>query len=644
MANLICFVPRVEMVKQAEDTAQQMFRPHNSSVQLLSVQAVETCQAAEKARQAVEQGADILIARGVQASLIKQAVSIPVVEISLTGQEMAFLIFQAKSILSARFPGRPRIAVIGFSNMFCDMSSFDSLYKISLSQYFVEDSSQISEAAVQAKSDGAQLLIGGDAVCQEALRLGLPHLFLASGKESIAEAFRVAEKVAYASDLEKRNTAQFRTLLDNTLNGVLRVDSEGLITHANHPAERLLGKSERELEYIPLSRLFPDLPPEQLDRTLQRGEEIFSTVLTIGPTTLAASMMPILVEGQPDGAILSFHEGRRLEEMETQLRRELYRRGQYGEVRFEKLVAVSPGYQKALMQVRDASALPVPLLLLGESGVGKKTLARCVQPGVPFAVVPCECIDPLEQCEAIFGSETIEGRCLSKGYAGAAEGGILYLEQVGELCPEAQYRLERLLTQGVILRGRNSRPFPARIRIIASEERVPVELVKQGILRSDLYYALCSLTVRVPPLRERREDILPLSYYFLEICQNRFSRFIRLTKGAEKWIEGQEWAGNLPELDACCRRLALTTPKRTVDEIFLKECMEDISGAEGGPAEGRERIVLKDPRADELEQVLKRCGGNRTLAAQMLNINPSTLWRRMKKWGITGEEFRVKTH
>ena len=633
MANLICFVPRGEMVKQAEEAAQQLLR--HSSARLLLVQAIETEQAAEKARWAVEQGADILIGRGVQASLMKHAVPIPIVEIHLTGQEMASLILQAKTILSRADTQRPNIAVIGFSNMFCDMSSFNSLYNVALTHYFVEDSSQIPAAVVQAKADGVELVIGGDAVCHEALRLGLPHLFLSSGRESIAEAFRVAEKVAFASNLEKRNTAEFRTLLDNTHNGVLRISGEGIITHANHPAELVLGKAKRELEGEPLCKQFPDFPAEQADQVLRKGEELFSIVLSAGSATLAASMTPILVEGCPNGAILSFHEGHRLEEMETQIRRELYRRGQSGGPHFENLIAVSQSYQKVVRQAKEISALSVPILLLGEPGTGRETIARCIHscnPSGPFIMVPCGCIDPLEQCDAIFGTETIEGGILSKGYAGMAEGGILYLEQVGALSMEAQFRLERLLTQGIIFRGRDSRPFPARLRVIASETRSPVELLDDGMIHPGFFYALNALTIRIPSLRERKDDILPLAYYFLQQSQNRFSRFIRLTSSAERWLQMQEWPYNLPELASCCRRLVLTTPKRIVDEVFIQESMEGEPLFSAPNQEGK--IILKDPRAEELEQILKKCGGNRTLAAQMLHINPSTLWRRMKKLGV----------
>ena len=633
MANLICFVPREEMVKQAEEAAQQLLR--HSSACLLLVQAIETDQAAEKARWAVEQGADILIGRGVQASLMKHAVPIPVVEIQLTGQEMASLILQAKAVLPLAENQRPNIAVVGFSKMFCDMSSFNNLYNVALTHYFVEDSSQIPSAVVQAKTDGAELVIGGDAVCRKALQLGLPHLFLSSGRESIAEAFRVAEKVAFASNLEKRNTAEFRTLLDNTHNGVLRISGEGIITHANHPAELLLGKAERELEGKPLCRQFPDFPPELVNQVFEKGEELFSVVLSAGATTLAATMTPILVEGRPNGAILSFHEGRRLEEMETQMRRELYRRGQSGGLHFEDLIAVSQTYQKVIRQAKEVSALSVPVFLLGEAGTGKETIARCIHscnPSGPFIIVPCGCIDHLEQCDAIFGTETIEGRILSKGYAGMAEGGTLYLEQAGSLSLEAQFRLERLLTQGIIFRGRDSRPFPARLRVIASETRSPVELLGSGMMHPGFFYALNALTVRIPPLRERKDDILPLAHYFLQQSQNRFSRFIRLTNNAEKWIQMQEWPYNLPELASCCRRLVLTTPKRIVDEVFIKESMEGETSFASPNQE--EKVILKDPRAEELEQVLKKCGGNRTLAAQMLHINPSTLWRRMKKLGV----------
>lgn len=213
-----------------------------------------------------------------------------------------------------------------------------------------------------------------------------------------------------------------------------------------------------------------------------------------------------------------------------------------------------------------------------------------------------------------------------------AEGGILYLEQVGALSMEAQFRLERLLTQGIIFRGRDSRPFPARLRVIASETRSPVELLDSGMIHPGFFYALNALTIRIPSLRERKDDILPLAYYFLQQSQNRFSRFIRLTSSAERWIQMQEWPYNLPELASCCRRLVLTTPKRIVDEVFIQESMEGEPLFSAPNQE--EKIILKDPRAEELEQILKKCGGNRTLAAQMLHINPSTLWRRMKKLGV----------
>lgn len=132
----------------------------------------------------------------------------------------------------------------------------------------------------------------------------------------MAEALRVAEQVAYASDLEKRNTAQFRTLLDHTHNGILRVSSDGIITHANHPAEQLLSQPEQRLLGQKLSQLFGELTDEQLSQVLRQGEELFSVDISRESTTLVLTMTPVMVDGRPDGAILSFHEGRRLEEME----------------------------------------------------------------------------------------------------------------------------------------------------------------------------------------------------------------------------------------------------------------------------------------------------------------------------------------
>ncbi len=637
MAKIVCFVPREEMVSQVWEAASAQLSA--GSPYALEVRAISTANAVSAARKALSQGADILIARGAQAMLIKQAVDIPIVPISLTGQEMAQLILRAKTMLSPMETGAiPRIAVVGFSNMFCDMSSFNQLYQIDLRCYLVESSEQLSQAALTAVQDGAQLLIGGDAVCEKAWQMGVPVLFLTSGKESVAEALRVAEQVAYASDLEKRNTAQFRTLLDHTHNGILRVSSDGIITHANHPAEQLLSQPEQRLLGQKLSQLFGELTDEQLSQVLRQGEELFSVDISRESTTLVLTMTPVMVDGRPDGAILSFHEGRRLEEMETRLRRELYRREHTGAMRFEELVSESPAYRQLLQQAKYYASLSGCILLTGEPGTGKETIARCIHgfSDGPFVHVPCSCIEPQNHCDAIFGQETPQGETLRRGYVQAAEGGTLYLEDFGALHREAQYRLCRLIQHQLLLRGSGSRPIPARVRVIVSDCNDLESLLAQGLLLEKLYYTVIPLHLALPSLRQRREDILPLVQQLIKRYQQRYSRYIHLTSGAQQYLQQAPWPGNLTQLSALCKQLVLTSPRRSVDELFISHILQPVSIPAPIPSLAAQSPVGQQAKA--LEEALAQSAGNRQKAARLLGIHPSTLWRRMKKYGIRWEQ------
>ncbi|MBS6646629.1 MAG: PrpR N-terminal domain-containing protein, partial [Clostridiaceae bacterium] len=189
MGKIALLVSREEMLYQAHNILQE------KKYEISEIRVVQTQDTIVEARQSIANGASIIIARGLQASLIKQYTDIPVVEIVLTAQEMALLVVKAKQIVKKP---KPVIAVVGFKNMFCDMSYFDTLYDIELRTYYSDNSSGLRDASLRAVEEKADLIIGGDTAVEVATKAHVPSLFLSTTEDSLKTAFAMAESMDYA--------------------------------------------------------------------------------------------------------------------------------------------------------------------------------------------------------------------------------------------------------------------------------------------------------------------------------------------------------------------------------------------------------------------------------------------------------------
>ena len=281
MAKIVCIVPRREMADQASLLAANMH------IDDFSVIFAETEEIPTLAKSLAGVGIDVIIARGAQALMLRELCDIPIVEIRITAQEMGLLIRRSKSILNIP---EPKIGVIGHVNMFCDMSSFDYLYGIKLHTYYADVTSDLSALAEAAYSDGMDILLGGDAVCQTASMHSVPSLFLTSGTESLSEAMRNAKNVAYACDLEKNNTAEVKALLDYSFSGIIKLDRDGHILRMNHLAEKILGGRESEFLGSKMADVVPAFSSAITD--VLGGEDVYSAVYSVRDTPVVINMAP----------------------------------------------------------------------------------------------------------------------------------------------------------------------------------------------------------------------------------------------------------------------------------------------------------------------------------------------------------------
>lgn len=631
MAKVAVLVPNQEMSTIAKSLTGEF-----PSISLMAIESIQTDQAVRRAGELEQQGCDLIVARGVQARAIKRSVKLPLVEISVSQQELASVVLELKEELGLPCP---RIGLIGLSNMFSDTSQFDRLFGIDLDLYMVEQNDELAAAAVRAFSDGCNAVIGGDIVCENARREKLPYKFIPSGVESLRNALTVAARVAYAIDLEKRNSAEINALLNYTFSGIVQVDREGIIRRVNrisynlleHPADTLLGR--------PISEILPNLNQDVLDNALIGGQEAYAFVLDINHKAVVVNIAPILVDSQIEGAVLTFQEGQRLIEMDSEMRRELYQRGFVARYSFENMICESPETRSMLDLAKRISKFSAPVLLTGETGSGKNILAQCIHNeslvhNNAFVTIDCSAWLPETLDNMLFGNYTVRKDSTVDSYAEMAQDGTLYLSHVEMLPPETQYKLLCLI-RGRFLHNGPSRPVAANVRVIASSAVNLISRVEKGEFRSDLYYALSVLSLEVLPLRRRRADILGWTELYLDDWLEKYKRYVHLTQGARDYLLDYEWPGNLDQLCSVCERLVLLTRKRNIDEVFLRQQLEQVTPR---MLPGTEQIVLyKDQKAVEIAALLKKYHGNRQKIADELGVSKTTLWRYLKKFDIKPE-------
>lgn len=631
MAKVAVLVPNQELCSIAQPLIDEF-----PSLSLMTIEYIKTEQVSLRARELERHGCDLIVARGVHAHIIKRDVKLPLVEIRVTQQELASVMLDLKEELGLPCP---KIALIGFSNMFSDTDHFNRLFDIDLRLYMVKQNDELDDAVEHAFADGCNAVIGGDIVCKSAQKEKLPYRFIPSGQESLRNALGTATRVAYAIDMEKKNSAEINALLNYTFNGIIQVDSSGIVRRINRISNDLLECPTAAVLGRPILEILPNLSRELLENALKRGQEAYAFMLDIHHKAIVVNIAPILVENQIEGAVLTFQEGQRLIEMDSEMRRELYQRGFVAKHSFENMIQEDPETVQMLELAKRISKFTAPILLTGETGSGKNILAQCIHNeslvhSNAFVSIDCSAWLPETIDNMLFGNFTVRKDSIVDSYAEMAQGGTLYLSHVEMLPLETQYKLLCLI-RGRFLHNGPSRPVAANVRVIASTAVNLISRVEKGEFRSDLYYALNVLSLEVLPLRRRRADILGWMVLYLDEWQKKYKRYVHLTQGARNYLLDYDWPGNLDQLCSVCERLVLLTQKRNIDEVFLRQQLEQVTPR---LLPGTEQIVLyKDQKAVEIAALLKKHHGNRQKVADELGVSKTTLWRYLKKFNITSD-------
>ncbi len=305
---------------------------------------------------------------------------------------------------------------------------------------------------------------------------------------------------------------------------------------------------------------------------------------------------------------------------------------------FENLVYVSPQMQRVVERARTAAATEAPVMLLGETGTGKEMLARAIHTAsrrAAAAFVPVNCgALPHDLVESeLFGYRrgAFTGAYNdAPGVFVAANGGTVFLDEIGEMPKEAQVKLLRVLQEGEVRPVGSAKPVKVNVRVISATNR-PLASLRSEQLREDLYFRIATVLIEVPPLRARREDVLVLAQYFTRRLNARYDRQITLSRSAMELLLNAGFPGNVRELEnvlESATAVSLDDPQ-TITDKDLKPLLRNI---EAKPTSvGEQPLAMEDLERFAIERALRLCNGNRTRAAEMLGISRDTLYRKLRE-------------
>jgi two-component system response regulator HydG len=419
----------------------------------------------------------------------------------------------------------------------------------------------------------------------------------------------------------------------------------GYISDGSSSGEEALSK----LEETPFDIVLLDIKMPGMDgiETLRRIKENFPGALVVMMTAYACieSAVEAMKKGASDYLLKPLDPDMldpliaRLMQYKDLMEENLMLREQMASlVRFENLIGRSDAMQRIFDVIRDVAPTDSSILITGETGTGKEMVAKAIhaigpRKDAPFIPVNCGAFPEHLLESEFFGHEkgaftgAIQAR---KGRLELCSGGTLFLDEVGEISIRMQVDLLRVLEEKRFYRVGGEKPLDVDFRIIAATNRDLKRAIEEGTFRADLYYRLNVISIHVPPLRERVEDIPFLAQFFLERFSSEVNKNIdSFAKDALDFLRRYPWPGNVRELQNAIERAVVLCKKRQIslaDLAFLQAC----------PAAPSADETLDQVIRDHIERVLKANRGNISRAAEVLGIHRSTLHKRIKEYKLVG--------
>ena len=564
---------------------------------------------------------DIIVVRGMTSrALSEKYPETTIVDIKMDAFDVSSALLEAKK----KFPGIRKIGLILPSSSICSASILTELLGIEVVMREVRGEEHMESTLREMVKEGCEVFIGGLTLKRVSEKMGLEYVHIKTGPSAIDSSIKDAITAAHILDRERSRLGLMKSLVNNTPDSLLIIDDKGKITAANHAASsffrrpNLVGMDAKELFPLEIYSVCDDV----------------EVVQTIGDQTVLITEHPVHIEGEKRATYVSLRLVEDIRRTEKKIRSKLQEKGLTAKYSFSDIVTEQVEMKQLVAKALRYAHVEGNVLLTGETGTGKELFVQSMHNASPrrdkpFVAVNCAALSEQLLESELFGytegSFTGAQKGGKTGLFELAQGGTIFLDEIGEMPIRFQAKLLRVIQEREIRKIGGDEFIPVDVRIMSATNQNIPDLIEKGLFRRDLYYRINLLTLHIPPLRERLDDIPAIFKRFVE----RKSKALNIVppmveKDALEGLKGYSWPGNIRELRNVAERAVIFSSSNCITRDTLKEI--DVSVGEKKASEEK-KIPLT---SEELYRRYVESGLTLNDFALSIGISRTTLWRKFK--------------
>ena len=534
--------------------------------------------------------------------------------------------------LAKNTPGE-QIAIINYRTKFENIDWFAKQFNLNITQYSFESLNEIHDVFEVLIKKRIDKIIGGSYACKIANQYEMDSAFLYS-ENSLREAIITAINFLKIYRKEMEQAALFKTVSGVNKSGIVSIDGSNNITLVNKITEELFGLSKRELVGQNLEKW---IDKKQLIKNKHDSQPI---IFSFKERNFVAALSPVLVMGEKVGTIVVIDDVMEIQQKELKIRSRINKKSMTAQYHFTDILGTSNEITYTKKIAKKFSQTNAPILIQGESGTGKELFAQSIHNAsdrkeASFVAINCAAIPENLLDSELFGYEdgafTGAKKGGKKGLFELAHHGTIFLDEINALPLHLQSKLLRVLQEREVMKIGGNNVIPVDIRVIAAANEDLMESVQKRSFREDLYYRINVLQLIVPPLRERKEDIIEISKQY--ITSWNFSKTLNITPLLSILMQ-YHFPGNVRELKNILERFQVYCKGEALTEESLQEYMRQALSPGMNQSftpfnTSAASLNLKEQEENLIKAALDRYQGRKDLAAKELGISRATLWRKL---------------